>query len=395
MGKLTPDKLNLAGKRVFIRADLNVPLDENQNITDDTRIRLSAPTIEYAVKQGAKVIVSSHLGRPKGKRDPKQSLKPVAERLGAVLQHPVQFVPECIGPEVEARVAALKPGEVLVLENLRFHSEEEKGDEEFARKLAALCDVWVLDAFGTAHRPHASTAVMARFVKEIAAGFLMADEVKYLKSVVENPERPFVALLGGKKVSTKIDVFKAMLPKVDKMLIGGAMTYAFMKAQGQSIGRSFFETGTDTTAREILAQGQGKIVLPLDYLVVNDFENPTEQKFVSVADGIPEGWEGVDVGPQTIALFSEELKKAKTIVWNGPVGVFEKDAFAQGTKQLAELLRDLARSGVTVVLGGGDTVAAVNKFGIEGYTHVSSGGGASLEMLEGRELPGVAVLPEE
>lgn len=397
MAKLTVDKLgDIKGKRVFCRVDFNVPLDEQQNITDDTRIKASLPTIRFLVEKGAKVILASHLGRPKGKVIPEMSLRPVAKRLEELLGQKVKFAPDCVGEEVEKMVAELQPGEVLLLENLRFHIEEEKNDKEFAKKLANLCDIYVNDAFGTAHRAHASTEGITHFVEKSAAGFLMKKELEYLGKALSNPERPFVALIGGAKVSTKIGVLENLLTKVDVLLIGGGMTYTFLKAKGLEIGDSLLEPESVELARKIMEKAESlpqvKLMLPVDCLIANKFDETAETKVVPV-DSIPKGWQGVDIGDKTFEIFADELKKAKTIVWNGPVGVFEIDKFAQGTRKIAELLASLD---ATTIIGGGDTIAAVAKFGVaDKMSHVSTGGGASLEFLEGRELPGIAALSEE
>ncbi|MCD6385250.1 phosphoglycerate kinase [Candidatus Sumerlaeota bacterium] len=396
MAKLMVDKLeNIEGKRVFCRVDFNVPLDEQQNITDDTRIKASLPTIRFLLEKGARLILASHLGRPKGKVIPEMSLRPVAKRLGELLGQDVKFAPDCVGAEVEKMVSELRPGEVLLLENLRFHIQEEKNDKEFAKQLARLCDIYVNDAFGTAHRAHASTQGITQFVEKSAGGFLMKKELEYLGKALSNPERPFVALIGGAKVSTKIGVLENLLTRVDVLLIGGGMTYTFLKAKGLEIGNSLLEPEAVNLAQKIMEKSESlpgvQLILPVDCLIADRFDETAETKVVPV-ENIPQGWQGVDIGDKTFELFANELKRAKTIVWNGPVGVFEIDKFAQGTKKIAELL---ASSDATTIIGGGDTVAAVVKFGLtDKMSHVSTGGGASLEFLAGKELPGIAALSE-
>jgi phosphoglycerate kinase len=394
MAKLTVAQLKLEGKRVFVRVDFNVPLDEQGRITDDSRIQASLPTIRYILDHGGRAILASHLGRPKGEIKDSLRLRPVAKRLSELLGKEIKMAPDCIGPDVEKMVAALKNGEAMLLENLRFHKEEEKNDEGFSRKLAALADLYVNDAFGTAHRAHASTVGITRFISQSAAGFLIGKELKYLGEALESPARPLVAILGGAKVSTKIGVIKNLLKKVDALLIGGAMTYTFLKAQGLEIGRSLMEEETLEAARDILKEVRNMSVvfqLPIDCLVADKFDATAATRMVSVNE-IPKDWLGVDIGPKTYAQFASEIKKAKTVVWNGPVGVFEIDKFAEGTKKIARLLADLD---ATTIIGGGDTTAAVNQYGLaDKMTHVSTGGGASLEFLEGKELPGIAALSE-
>lgn len=394
MGKQTVSQLQLKGKRVFVRVDFNVPLDEQSRITDDSRIRASLPTIRYILEKGGKAILASHLGRPKGEVKDSLRLRPVAKRLSELLGQEVKMAPDCIGAEVEKMVAALGDGEAILLENLRFHKEEEKNDEGFSRQLAALADLYVNDAFGTAHRAHASTVGITRFVSQSAAGFLIEKELKYLGEALESPARPLVAILGGAKVSTKIGVIKNLLNKVDSLLIGGGMTYTFLKAQGLEIGESLLEEETVKAAKDILQYVENAPVvfqLPIDCLVADKFDATANTHVVPVTE-IPKGWLGVDIGPQTFKQFAEEIKKAKTVVWNGPVGVFEIDKFALGTKNVAQLLAGLD---ATTIIGGGDTAAAVNQYGLaDRMTHVSTGGGASLEFLEGKELPGIAALSE-
>ncbi len=389
MSFLSIRDLDLQGKRVFIRVDFNVPLEKNaqgeMEITSDKRIKASLPTIQYALEHGAGVILASHLGRPKGKPNPEMSLKPAAKRLEQLLGRPVKMAPDCIGPSVEAMKPA--PGEVLLLENLRFHPEEEKNDPEFARKLAALCDVYVNDAFGSAHRAHASTEGMIRFVPQAAAGLLMEQELKYLGMATRNPVRPCVAILGGAKVSDKIEVIENLGKIVDQLLIGGAMAYTFLKAQGKPTGKSLVEEDKIELARRLLQKLGGKLLLPVDHVVVSDIAAGAPNQ---VVEEIPPDKIGVDIGPKTIDAYSRAIAGAKTIIWNGPMGIFEKPPFDKGTVAVA---RAVAESGATSVVGGGDSEKAVKAAGVSGkITHVSTGGGASLEFLAGIELPGVAAL---
>jgi phosphoglycerate kinase len=389
MSHLSIRDLDLKGKRAFIRVDFNVPLQKNDNgdmeITSDKRIKASLPTIQYALDQGAGVILASHLGRPKGKPNPDMSLKPAAARLQALLGRPVKMAPDCVGPDVEAMKPA--PGEVLLLENLRFHPEEEKNDPEFAKKLAALCDVYVNDAFGSAHRAHASTEGMIRFVPQAAAGLLMDKELKYLGMATTNPARPCVAILGGAKVSDKIEVIENLGKIVDRLLIGGAMAYTFLKAQGLPTGKSLVEEDKVELAAKLLADLGAKLMLPVDHVVVSEIAAGAPHETV---DTIPEGKIAVDIGPKTIAAFSQVIAAAKTVIWNGPMGIFEKPPFDNGTVALAKAV---AASGATSVVGGGDSEKAIKAAGVaDKISHVSTGGGASLEFLAGIQLPGVAAL---
>ncbi|MGA2270185.1 MAG: phosphoglycerate kinase [Bryobacteraceae bacterium] len=389
MSHLSIRDLDLKGKRVFIRVDFNVPLQKNEKgdmeITSDKRIKASLPTIRYALEQGARVILASHLGRPKGKPNPEMSLKPAAARLAELLGKPVKMAADCVGPEVEALKPA--PGEVLLLENLRFHPEEEKNDPEFARKLAALCDIYVDDAFGSSHRAHASTEGMIRFVPQAAAGLLMDKELKYLGMATTNPARPCVAILGGAKVSDKIEVIENLGKIVDKLLIGGAMAYTFLKAQGRPTGNSLVEEDKVELARKLLLDLGGKLMLPVDHVVVSQIAAGAANQTV---DTIPEGRIGVDIGPKTIENFAQVIAGAKTIIWNGPMGIFEKPPFDKGTVALAKAV---AASGATSVVGGGDSEKAIKAAGVaDKISHVSTGGGASLEFLAGIRLPGVAAL---
>ncbi|MBC7259793.1 MAG: phosphoglycerate kinase [Chloroflexi bacterium] len=390
MNKQTIRDVPVDGKRVLVRVDFNVPL-EGGEVRDDTRIVAAVPTIRYLVDHKARVILASHLGRPKGKPTPEFSLRPVAKRLGELLGMPVAFVGECIGPEAEAAVAALKPGEVLMLENLRFHAEEEANDPEFSRKLAALADLYVNDAFGTAHRAHASTAGVAAYLPAVA-GFLMEKEIDYLSRALEAPGRPFVAILGGAKISDKIGVVKNLLGKVDRLLIGGGMANTFLKAQGYDVAASLVEEDSVAIAKELLAQGAGRILLPTDAVVANAFAADAEAKVVPVGQ-VPAGWRILDIGPETVKAYSKALRGAKTVVWNGPMGVFEFPRFAEGTFAIARALAKLP--GAVTIIGGGDSAAAVEQAGVaDKVSHVSTGGGASLEFLEGKTLPGVAALAD-
>ena len=395
MDKKTIEKVDLKGKRVFIRADFNVPLDENGNITDDTRIRSTLPTINYALDAGAKVILASHLGRPKGKPSPKYSLAPVATRLSRLLSKEVQFAKDCVGPDVEHLVQGMRPGDVLLLENLRFHTEEEKNDEAFSRALAAFSDIYVNDAFGTAHRAHASTYGITRHVRYSVAGFLMKKEITYLQKTVANPVRPFVAILGGAKVSGKIGVIENLKNKCDKIIVGGAMAFTFIKARGQEVGGSLVETEMLPMAQKIrksLRESDVKFYLPVDFVVAESMNDGATTKIVTSQE-IPQGWVGLDIGPATTRLFSEALQDAKTIIWNGPMGMFEKDAYSRGTFAIA---RAVADSYATTIVGGGDTDVAVHNAGVsDSITFISTGGGASLELLEGKELPGLAALTDD
>jgi phosphoglycerate kinase len=395
MDKKTIEKVDLKGKRVFIRADFNVPIDENGNITDDTRIRSTLPTINYALDAGAKVILASHLGRPKGKPSPKYSLAPVATRLGRLLNKEVHFAKDCVGPDVEHLVQGMRPGDVLLLENLRFHAEEEQNDEGFSKALAAFADVYVNDAFGTAHRAHASTYGITKHVKVAVAGFLMKKEIEYLQKTVANPVRPFVAILGGAKVSGKIGVIENLKNKADKIIVGGAMAFTFSKARGQEVGNSLVEPEMFEVAqrtRKSLRESNVKFYLPVDFVVAENMDDGAETKIVTSQE-IPKGWVGLDIGPATTRLFTEAIQNAKTIIWNGPMGMFEKDAYSRGTFAIA---RAVADAYATTIVGGGDTDVAVHKAGVaDSITFISTGGGASLELLEGKELPGLAALTDD
>ncbi len=398
MKKLSIKDLELAGKRVFVRVDFNVPVKEGK-VDDDTRIRAAIPTIEHAAKAGARIILASHLGRPKGERVEKYSLRPVAEHLSGLMGRPVSFAEDCVGEAAKSKVDALKDGYVLLLENLRFHKEEEKNDDGFARELAALCDLYVNDAFGAAHRAHASTAGITKFVERAAAGLLMEKELDYLGRVISDPEHPFVAILGGAKVSDKIPVIEALINrKVDKLLIGGAMAYTVLKSEGFTVGKSLVENEMLDTAREIKAKAESarvELILPTDHQVVDSFDPLNSRKTIPI-NFTNIGHVGLDIGAETIALFSRSLEGAKTIIWNGPMGMFEEKGFELGTVGVAEAVADAADKGAIVIVGGGDSVAAIHKAGVaDRITHISTGGGATLEFLAGDELPGVAALNDE
>ncbi|MDR1728068.1 MAG: phosphoglycerate kinase [Acidobacteriota bacterium] len=391
MAKLAITDLDIKGKKVFVRVDFNVPLKDGK-VTDDLRIREALRTIRYGVEQGATLVLASHLGRPKGKPKPEFSLAPVAAHLGGLLGKAVAFVPDCIGPEAEKAVDAAQPGDVLLLENLRFYAEEEANDPAFAKKLAAKTPLYVNDAFGTAHRAHASTEGITHFVEKSAAGFLMEKELRYLGGALESPERPFVAILGGAKVSDKIEVIENLLGKVSCLLIGGAMMFTFQKALGKEVGKSLCEDDKVEFAKNLMENSSAKIILPPDVVASPGVDDAAGAHVVS-ADEIPAGEMGLDIGPKAQAAFAEIVKTAKTVVWNGPMGVFEKDAFAAGTIALAKAV---AASSAVSIVGGGDSAAAVAKAGVaDKITHVSTGGGASLEFLSGRVLPGVAALTDK
>jgi len=395
MNKLTINDLNLQGKRVFIRVDFNVPLKDGV-VTDDTRIRETLPTLRLAIQKGGRLVLASHLGRPKGGPDPKYSLKPAAKKLEELLGKPVAFALDCVGPGAEGQSKALRDGEVLVLENVRFHPEEEKNDEAFSKQLASLCDgIFICDAFGSAHRAHASVVGITRFVKQSAAGLLMEKELAYLGKALTNPARPFVAILGGAKVSDKIEVVENLMKIADAMLIGGGMAYTFLKAEGQPIGKSLVEDDKLELAKRLRAEAQQKkfaLLVPVDQVVGAEFKAGTATKTVSVSQ-TPDGWMGLDIGPKTIETYRQKIAGAKTIVWNGPMGVFEMPEFAKGTLEIAKAVAAATAAGATSIIGGGHSVAAVHQAGVAAkISHISTGGGASLEFLGGRKLPGVEAL---
>lgn len=386
------DQINLKGKRVLFRFDYNVPLDSSQNITDDSRIRATLPTINYALDEGAKIIITSHLGRPKGKAKPEFSLAPVAKRLSRLIQKDVIMAKDCIGSEVAGLVDALKAGDVLLLENLRFYPEEEKNDDEFAQKLAAFADVYIDDAFGNAHRAHASNVAITRYVKVCGGGFLLKKEITYLQKSLENPARPFVAIIGGSKVSGKLEALANLIKKVDKMIIGGGMAFTFLKALGYEVGKSLVEDDLIPKAIEVMERAKQlgvRFYLPVDCVMAEEMSAEAETKIVPIQE-MNGQWMGLDIGPATITLFTEALSNAKTVVWNGPMGVFEIDAFSRGT---SSMVHSIANSYALTIVGGGDTDVAVHKTGeSDKITYISTGGGASLELLEGKILPGIAAL---
>ena len=394
MNKLSIRDLEMSGKRVFIRVDFNVPMD-GAKIEDDTRIRETIPTLRLAIDRGARLVLASHLGRPKGKIDLKYSLAPVAARLSELLGRPVAFAGDCVGADAEAKSKALRDGEVLLLENVRFHPQEEANDPEFSRRLAQLCDqLFVCDAFGSSHRAHASVVGITKFVRQAAAGLLMEKELTYLGKAVSNPDRPFVAILGGAKVSDKIEVVQNLMKLADAMLIGGAMAYTFLKSQGLSVGKSLVENDKLDLARNLLEEARRRkfrFVLPVDH-VLAESPDSASTRVTDIAQ-TPENLMGLDIGPKTIALFNQEIAAARTLVWNGPVGMFEKPAFAQGTLAIARAVAAASAAGATSIVGGGDSVAAVERSGLASkISHISTGGGASLEFLAGKKLPGVEAL---
>ncbi|HKM17473.1 MAG: phosphoglycerate kinase [Firmicutes bacterium] len=394
MNKKMIQDVDVKGKRVLMRVDFNVPMNEQGDITDDTRIKAALPSIRYLLERGARVILMSHLGRPKGQIVESLRMNAVAERLGELLGQPVIKADDCIGPEVSAAVEQMRDGDVMLLENVRFYPEEEANDLEFAKKLASLGDLYVNDAFGTAHRAHASTEGVARYLPAVA-GFLMEKELKFLGSAVNDPKRPFVAILGGAKVKDKIAVIESLLNKVDTLIIGGGMAYTFLKAKGYEVGNSLLDSERVDFCRNVMKQAEAKqvkLLLPVDVVAAKEFAADAEYKVVP-ADQIPADWEGLDIGPKSVELFSEAVKSAATVVWNGPMGVFEWEPFANGTKKIAQAL---AESDAITIIGGGDSASAVEQFGLaDRMTHVSTGGGASLEFLEGKELPGVAALNDK
>jgi len=395
MNKVTVKDLNLDGKKVLMRCDFNVPLDENKNITDKTRIVAAMPTIKYVLDHNAKLILCSHLGRPKGEVKPELSLKPVADELSKELGREVKLAKDIVGPSAHELTENMKEGDVVLLENVRFDPREEKNDEEFSKELASLAEVYVNDAFGTCHRAHASTAGVAAYLPS-GVGFLIEKELKVLGDALNNPRRPFVAILGGAKVSTKIGVIDALLNKVDVLLIGGGMAYTFYKSMGYGVGNSICELDKLDLAKELMQKAKEKgvkLVIPVDNVIGKEFKPDTESKIVAYNE-IPDGWEGFDIGPKTVKMYEEELKNAKTILWNGPVGLFEFDQFAKGTNEIAHFISNL--NDCTTIIGGGDSAAAVTKIGLaDKMTHISTGGGASLEFIEGKKLPGIEAIPDK
>ncbi len=394
MNKKTVKDIDLKGKKVFVRCDFNVPMDENQNITDNTRIVAALPTIKYLLKQNCKIILASHLGRPKGEVKPEFSLKPVAKELSKQLGKEVIMANDVIGEDAMSKASNLKEGEIMLLENVRFHREETDNNPEFAKKLASMAEIFVNDAFGTAHRAHASTTGIADYIPGVA-GFLIEKELKFLGNAINNPERPFVAILGGAKVSDKIGVIDSLLDKVDTLMIGGGMAYTFFKAQGYNVGNSLCEvekTGLALQAMEKAKEKGVKLLLPIDTKIGKEFKPDTESKTVAWTE-IPDEWEGFDIGEKTIEMFKKELQNAKTVIWNGPLGLFEFEQFAIGTNEIAKTLAELD---ATTIIGGGDSAAAVTKAGLaDKMTHISTGGGASLEFLEGKKLPGIECLQDK
>ncbi|MFH1867638.1 MAG: phosphoglycerate kinase [Candidatus Omnitrophota bacterium] len=394
MNKKSVKDVDIAGKRVLMRVDFNVPLDKEQNITDDNRIRAALPTIKYIVENGAKLILMSHLGRPKGEIKPEFSLKPTAARLSELLRKPVKMLKDCLGDEVKEAASSMADGDIIMLENLRFYKQETKNDPEFAKKLASLADIFINDAFGTCHRAHASTEGVTKYLESVS-GFLVEKEIEYFEKVLTSSDKPFIFILGGAKVADKIPVIENMMEKASSILIGGAMAYTFMKVKGVDVGSSRVENEMFETAKTILDKAKLKgvdIVLPIDHIVTDNIESSVNVK-TTEAESIESGWMGVDIGPKSVKLFSKKISEARMIVWNGPVGIFENDKFAAGTRALAEAV---AESTATSVIGGGDTAAAVAKFGVaDKMSHISTGGGASLEYLEGKILPGIAALADK
>lgn len=387
----------VSGKRALVRVDFNVPLDDAGNITDDTRIRAALPTIQDLMQKGAKVVLASHFGRPKGVVNDKMRLTPVAKRLSELLGKDVIKCDDCIGEEVTSKVSGLENGQVLLLENVRFHAEEEKNAPEFAKQLAENADFYVNDAFGTAHRAHASTEGVTHYLSPSVAGYLIEKELQYLQSAIENPQRPLAAIIGGSKVSSKIGVIETLLEKCDKLIIGGGMIFTFYKARGLSVGKSLVEEDKLELAKSLEAKAKEKgvqLLLPTDVVVADNFAADANSQTVSI-DSIPDGWMGLDIGPDSVKTFQTALADCKSVIWNGPMGVFEFDKFAVGTEAIARTLADIGKSGATTIIGGGDSVAAVEKVGLaDQMSHISTGGGASLELLEGKTLPGIAALDE-
>ncbi|MCR9132267.1 MAG: phosphoglycerate kinase [bacterium] len=397
MAKLTLNDIDVNGKKVMMRVDFNVPIIDGK-ITDDNRVQAALPSINYVLENGGLLILTSHLGRPKGERNPEFSLKPVADHLANLIDAPVHFADDCIGETAEKVIAAAKPGEVVVLENVRFYKEETDNDEEFSKKLAAHADVFVNDAFGSSHRAHASVAGVTRYLQPAASGFLLEKEIKYLSDSVNDPDRPFVAILGGAKVSDKIPVIEQLITKVDTIIIGGGMAYTFLVANGKSVGNSLLQEEMVDTAKELMEKAKTagvNLMLPFDFVIADDFSNDANQEVVD-EDNIKDGWEALDIGPETAIAFGNTIKSAKTVVWNGPMGVFEMPSFADGTNAVAEALVEATKFGATTIIGGGDSASAIKNAGLaDQVSHVSTGGGASLEFLEGKELPGVSSLTDK
>ena len=398
MAKKTINDVALKNKKVLMRCDFNIPLNENSQITDDRRITASLPSIKKVLSGGASLILCSHLGRPKGERKPEMSLKPVADRLSELLAVNVKLSEDCIGEQAAELKNNLQPGEILLLENLRFHIGETDNDPEFARELAEGCELYVNDAFGTAHRAHASTEGVTHYINECVAGYLIEKEIAYLDGAINNPKRPLVAILGGAKISGKIDVIKNLFAKVDALIIGGGMVFTFFKAKGMEIGTSLLEEDRVDMAKDLLTEAEREgipMLLPEDVVIADAFDNNATRKTVSV-DTMPAGWMGLDIGPKTIEKYNSEIKKSDTIVWNGPMGAFEMENFSVGTKKVAEALAEKTEKGATTIVGGGDSAAAISKFGLENkISHISTGGGASLEFLEGKKLPGIEALSDK
>jgi phosphoglycerate kinase len=397
MAKLTLNDIDVNGKKVMMRVDFNVPIIDGK-ITDDNRVQAALPSINYVLENGGLLILTSHLGRPKGERNPEFSLKPVADHLANLIDAPVHFADDCIGETAEKVIDSAKPGEVVVLENVRFYKEETDNDEEFSKKLAAHADVFVNDAFGSSHRAHASVAGVTRYLQPAASGFLLEKEIKYLSDSVNDPDRPFVAILGGAKVSDKIPVIEQLITKVDTIIIGGGMAYTFLVANGKSVGNSLLQEEMVDTAKELMEKAKTagvNLMLPFDFVIADDFSNDANQEVVD-EDNIKDGWEALDIGPETAIAFGNTIKSAKTVVWNGPMGVFEMPSFADGTNAVAEALVEATKFGATTIIGGGDSASAIKNAGLaDQVSHVSTGGGASLEFLEGKELPGVSSLTDK
>jgi len=398
MAKKTINDVDLKNKKVLMRCDFNVPLDENRNITDDRRITASLPSIKKVLSENGALILCSHLGRPKGQKKPEMSLKPVADKLSDLLQLDITLTDDCIGEQVDELKEKLQPGQVLLLENLRFYEGETKNDPDFARELAKGCDIYVNDAFGTAHRAHASTEGVTHFIQQSVGGYLIEKEIEYLDSAINNPKRPLLAILGGAKISGKIDVIKSLFDKVDSLIIGGGMVFTFFKASGMEIGTSLLDEDRLDMAKELLEEAEKRkitMLLPEDIVIADAFDNNASRKTVSVNE-IPADWMGLDIGPVTIEKFSAEINKSETIVWNGPMGAFEMENFSMGTQKIAESLAGASDKGATTIVGGGDSAAAISIFGLDSkISHISTGGGASLEFLEGKELPGIEALTDK